>query len=158
MFERQYRPVLAYALRRTSHADADDVVAETFVVAWRRLDDVPSGEGELPWLLAVARRTLANQRRSRQRADRLALRLADEPSASTAAEGDRVAAVEALARLRPLDREVLLLAAWDGLTHRQIAAMFGCSENAVSIRLHRTRRRLAEELDEQFAQSGGRDG
>lgn len=81
VFARQYRAVLAYALRRASEADAHDVVADTFLVAWRRLRDVPAGDAELPWLLGVARRTLANQRRAKLRAARLADRLAEEPRA-----------------------------------------------------------------------------
>jgi RNA polymerase sigma factor (sigma-70 family) len=154
MFERHYRAVLAYALRRAEEADAHDVVADTFLVAWRRFDDLPPVNHVLPWLLAVARRTLANQRRSRARADRLVLSLpANQP---TARIGESHAVVEALSRLRPLDREVLLLTAWDGLTHQEIAQMFGCSANAVAIRLHRARASLARELElDHVAAQGG---
>ena len=158
MFERHYRPVLAYALRRADEADAHDAVADTFLVAWRRRDDVPrSTYEELPWLLGVARRTLANQRRSRERAQRVALRLVPATSDGTSDDDADRSVLEALARLRPIDREVLLLTAWDGLTHRQIAAMFACSENAVAIRLHRSRSRLAHELEDHRAVAQGGD-
>ncbi|WHP17872.1 RNA polymerase sigma factor [Cellulomonas sp. ES6] len=79
LFERTHRPLLAYALRRVSDpADAADVVAETFLVAWRRLDDVPAGEAARPWLFGVARRVLANHYRGERRRDALADRLRDQ--------------------------------------------------------------------------------
>lgn len=159
MFERHYRPVLAYALRRADEADAHDAVADTFLVAWRRRDDMPrSNNEELPWLLGVARRTLANQRRSRERAQRVAFRLVPGTSDGTSDYDAERSVLEALARLRPIDREVLLLTAWDGLTHRQIADMFACSENAVAIRVHRARNRLAHELEDHRAVAQGGDG
>jgi RNA polymerase sigma factor (sigma-70 family) len=113
-------------------------------------------DAELPWLLGVARRVLANQRRARARADRLIVRLANDRRDASESEPTR-RVLEAVARLRPLDREVLLLTAWDALSHRQVASMFGCSENAVAIRAHRARARLAEELSEELSASGGRE-
>src|SRR5690349_12050848 len=62
IYRRHAAAVLAYARRRVPRDLAEEVVAETFVVCWRRLDRVP--EDALPWLYAVARRTLANQRRA----------------------------------------------------------------------------------------------
>jgi Sigma-70 region 2 len=82
LFDEHRRAVLAYALRRVDDpADAADVLAETFLVAWRRLDEVPAGAGAKPWLLAVARRVLSNQRRGARRRIGLADRLAQELSA-----------------------------------------------------------------------------
>jgi RNA polymerase sigma-70 factor (ECF subfamily) len=156
IFESHYQAVLAYALRRVVEADAHDAVAETFLVGWRRLDDMPP-HAELPWLLGVARRTLANQRRSRVRASRLAERLSGASSRDAEADTPHGEIAEALQRLRPLDREVLLLTAWDGLTHREIADVFGCSENAVAIRLHRARSRLARELEAAHVATQGGD-
>lgn len=69
--------VRAYALRRTAPEDASDVVAETFAVAWRRWADAPADP--LPWLLGIARRVLANARRTSSRASRVATRVAAEP-------------------------------------------------------------------------------
>jgi RNA polymerase sigma-70 factor, ECF subfamily len=158
IYERHYRAVLAYALRRASSADAHDVVAETFLVAWRRLASVPPSAEELPWLYAVAHRVLANQQRGQRRAHRLTARLSFEPGAAYDETGDTGAVVQALARLRPLDREVLLLQAWEGLSHREVACVFGCSENAVAIRLHRARTRLADELAKDLAPTGHGEG
>ena len=124
MFDRQYRAVLGYALRRAAEADAHDVVADTFLVAWRRLDDMPAADRELAWLLGIARRALANRRRTLTRANRLHLRLVSDYSA--AAEGDTGRnLLEALGRLPHLDREVLLLAAWDGLKHKEMRTCSG---------------------------------
>jgi RNA polymerase sigma-70 factor (ECF subfamily) len=129
----------AYALRRVDRATADEVAAETFVVAWRRLEDVPSEP--LPWLFGVARRLVANQTRGANRRAALARRLAAETSASGGSAGTE-RTLEALEELGAGDREVLLLVAWEGLTQRQAAQVLGCSHAAVRVRLHRARRRL----------------
>lgn len=149
LFEACHRPLLAYAARRCpTLADAEDVVAEIFVVAWRRLDQVPAGDEALLWLYGVARRTIANQRRGRARRGRLRARLETtfDPTAATPAasnpSGDD-AALEALARLSASDQELLRLLAWEELTHAQIAEVLGISVNAVAIRLHRVRARFA---------------
>ena len=155
LFDDAYRPLLAYALRRgASHADADDVVAETLLVAWRRRAELPSGSDALPWLYAVARRVLANRRRAAGRAQRFrqALRIGSslpsgsEPEPSLEHGEEFRAVVAALRRLPEQDQEVLRLAAWEGLGHRQIALSLDCSENAAALRLHRARQRLREEL------------
>jgi RNA polymerase sigma factor (sigma-70 family) len=155
-FERVYAAhhaaILGYALRRTAGADdAADVIAETFLTAWRRIDDVPAGEDARPWLYGVARRVLANLYRSERRrtalGDRLRLELAAEPVRHETPAGlDGVAA--AFRRLGDADREVLALAAWEGLDAGQIAVVLGCSRNAARIRLHRARRRFAAALDD----------
>jgi RNA polymerase sigma factor (sigma-70 family) len=141
-----HRHVLSYALRRTDPATAEDVVAETFVIAWRRLDDVP--EPPLPWLLGVARRVLANQRRAERRrralVDRLSVR-ASAPSALDGAPQDR--ALTALAALGERDREALLLHAWEGLDHAEAGTVLGCSAATFAVRLHRARRRFERELE-----------
>lgn len=118
IFAATYRPVRAYALRRADAEIAQDAVSETFIVAWRRIDDVP--DAPLPWLLAVTRRTLANARRSEDRAGALADRARDAgPAAFTADPADAVddaaAMRAALAELSDDDRETLMLVAWDGL-------------------------------------------
>jgi RNA polymerase sigma-70 factor (ECF subfamily) len=148
-FEELYRAhagnVLAYALRRTTAAAADDVVAEVFLVAWRRLDDVP--DDRLPWLLGVARRVLANRRRGEGRTaalrERIAfdLRASDDPRAEV---DGRV--IQALARLRERDRELLMLIAWDGLTNAEAAQILGVRKGTVAVRLHRARQQFAEAL------------
>jgi RNA polymerase sigma-70 factor, ECF subfamily len=151
LFEAHGRAVLGYALRRVDDpADASDVLAETFLVAWRRLDAVPVGDDTRPWLLGVARRALANQRRgARRRADLTERLRAEIANALTPAEpSDHEILVErALSALRADDREVLLLAAWEGLTPGEIATALGIRAVAARSRLHRARRRLQAELD-----------
>lgn len=143
VFDAHFRAVSAYALRRASNGDAEDVVAETFLVAWRRLDEVP--QDAKPWLLAVARRVLANQRRAAGRRAALAERIAREPSR----ELDALAhspILQALGRLSERDREIVLLFAWEALSTDEAAATLGCSRTAAKVRLHRARRRLRAEL------------
>lgn len=143
--------VRRYARRRTDPDTAEDVLAETLLVLWRRLDDVPAG-GELPWTYAVARRCLANSDRSRRRQRSLVDRIAGttDRAAVTPAPGEpELPDPElhaALARLREADREVLRLWAWEDLGPAEIAVVLDTTANAVSIRLHRAKRRLAAEL------------
>jgi RNA polymerase sigma factor (sigma-70 family) len=142
------RAVLAYAMRRTrTHADAEDAAAETFTIAWRKIETVPPDE-PLPWLYAVARRVLANQRRGNGRRERLTamLRMDDVPTPIRAGDDRDGPAFEALASLSAADQEILRLVAWEELGNQQIAAVLGISTNAVAIRLHRARARFAETL------------
>ena len=154
-FERLYadhgRAVLAYAVRRTSDPqDAADALAETFVVAWRRLDEVPSATARL-WLYGVARHVLANQRRSERRRERLAERLRQElPSAlqDLPATGNEPLPIRlALERLGAEDQEILRLAGWEELSPQEIASVLGISQVAARSRLHRARRRLRDALE-----------
>jgi RNA polymerase sigma-70 factor (ECF subfamily) len=145
--------VLAYCIRRTSTPqDAADAVADTFLVAWRRLDDLPSGEAETPWFLATARRVLANQRRGDRRFVELRARLAVEiatHSLSTEVPSDAADRVfaDALARLTPDERDILGMSAWEELTSEQIGAVLGCSPGAARTRLHRARQHLRRLVD-----------
>ncbi|MBA2382797.1 MAG: RNA polymerase sigma factor [Chloroflexi bacterium] len=146
MFEAHHRRVLGYALRRvTQEADAEDVVAETFAIAWRRIADAPAPAEALPWLFAVARRVIANQRRGLTRRLHLVSRLKDH-LVSRAPSALDSPVLEALARLRPEDQELVRLVAWEGLSHAEAGIVLGISANAVAIRLHRARRRLAQEI------------
>jgi len=141
--------VFAFARRRTSRAEAEEVVSETFLVAWRRLDDVPSPP--LPWLLGVARRVMANRRRSDARHAALRLRAAasvvEPPGSPEAPESEADEVLGALAELPPAEREAITLLAWEGLTPEEISVDLGCSRAAVYVRVHRARRRLAARLD-----------
>jgi RNA polymerase sigma-70 factor, ECF subfamily len=143
-----YAPaVKAYALRRADAALADDVVAEVFVVCWRRFEELPPEV--LPWLLGVARRVLSTQRRGEQR--RLALnkrlRTSSEMQAPPLQPPTDGALAAALAGLSEDDRELLLLIAWDGLTPSGAAAILGIKPTTARVRLLRARRRLSEALD-----------
>jgi RNA polymerase sigma factor (sigma-70 family) len=144
--------VLGYALRRTDNTDdAADVLAETFLTAWRRLEEVPLGDQARLWLYGTARRVLANHRRGERRRLALADRLKAELAVSYWQPDLRSGAAEIAAAFRRLpapDRDLLALAGWEGLTPAEIATVVGCSRNAARIRLHRARRRLAAELEQ----------
>jgi RNA polymerase sigma-70 factor, ECF subfamily len=140
-------PVRRYLARRTDEATADDVLSETMVVLWRRLEDVP--EDAIPWAIGIARLQLANAERAQRRQRRLFARIVtiDPPAAVTDhAEGDTDYIRDAIARLRPGEAEVVRLWAWDELGLDQIAASLGISVNAATIRLHRARKKLKEEI------------
>jgi len=161
LFADTERELLAYALRRVDRPeDAADVVAETYLVAWRRLDRVPAGDEARLWLYGVARRQLANQRRGELRRSRLADRLrAELPAAIASArspEHHRVAAVRAaLARLEEEDREILRLSSWEGLSPAEIAAVMDLPGVTVRSRLHRARKRLRTQMLELEASAPG---
>jgi RNA polymerase sigma-70 factor (ECF subfamily) len=144
--------VRAYAMRRGPVADADDVVAEVFLIAWRRLQDVPADARG--WLLAVAQRVQSNARRGSSRREALRARLERErPSTVGAAPLVERGLLEALLGLRESDREALLLIAWEDLSNRDAALALGISENTFGVRLHRARRRLARALTDAQAQT-----
>jgi RNA polymerase sigma-70 factor (ECF subfamily) len=151
MFARCSDPVFAYARRHSDAVLAEDVAAETFLIAWRRRADLP--EDPLPWLLVVARNTLANRQRSLIRAQRLEIelialhRLAAHSPAVEFEVVQRSIMLRALTSLTSLEREAVLLVAWDGLTSRDAATVAGCSERAFNVRLHRARRRLSRVID-----------
>ena len=143
--------ISAYALRRTaSSEDAADIVADTYEIAWRRLDDVPAPPDDVLWLYVTARNVLANTTRRIHRRDDLVGRLADAlRRTGPATPPTDEAAVTALSCLRSLpddDRELLMLTAWDGLTSADAGRVLGCSPTAARIRLHRARARLRAEL------------
>jgi RNA polymerase sigma factor (sigma-70 family) len=146
LFVRHSAAVRSYAVRRSAGIVVDDVVADTFLVAWRRLDDVP--EHALPWLLGIARRVLADHRRAAGRRRSLLERLLREPPASAwiAPTGLSAELAGALRALTEHEREALLLVAWDGLSPRDAAAAAGCSNVAFRGRLHRARRQVATRL------------
>ncbi|MDA0159456.1 RNA polymerase sigma factor [Solirubrobacter ginsenosidimutans] len=145
LYEAHAGAVLAYARRRCGTDEAEDVLAETFLIAWRRRDEVPPDA--LPWLYAVARNVVSNRLRSVRRRTALESRLAAEPlPADDDAPDPRLRA--ALSTLRPIDREALLLTAWEGLSTQRAARAAGCSAATFHVRLHRARKRLAQALEE----------
>ncbi len=140
-------PITGYVLRRTAcPEDAADVIAETFLTAWRRLGDLPPGPEARLWLYGVARRVLANYRRGERRRSELAAGCGPTwppPTGRPSPSGELARIAAAFRGLPEPDREVLALSAWEGLDHGQLAVVLGCSRNAVRIRMHRARRRLA---------------
>ncbi len=147
LFREHHPAVRAYTRRRVPREAVDDIVSETFLVVWRRLDDVPASP--LPWLLTVARNVAGTDRRGAARRHRLWLKAQSghvegfDPGEPEIADG-RVRDV--LARLNERDREALTLVAWDGLTPAQAAAVLGEPSVRFRQRLHRARRRLRAQL------------
>lgn len=147
-------PLRRFLARRTDADTAEDVLADTLLVCWRRADQLP--DAPLPWAYGVARNCLANAERGRRRQQRVAARIAvvDPPRASTAGPGhdavtdpDLAADLDAaLAALREEEAELLRLWAWEQLTPAELAVVLDISANAASIRLHRARGRLREEF------------
>jgi RNA polymerase sigma-70 factor (ECF subfamily) len=148
LFDDYWADIAAYARRRLPPADAADLAAEVFLIAWRRLADVPEGPAARLWLFGVARRVHANELRARRRRDRLhgALIEAFErgPHSTPPTDANHLAA--AMRTLSEQDRELLRLTAWEGLRPAEIAVVLGCSANAATIRVHRARNRLATAL------------
>ncbi|MDQ0934189.1 RNA polymerase sigma factor [Streptomyces turgidiscabies] len=158
-------PLHRYLLRRADPDQVDDILSETLLVLWRRIGDVPGLEPEripdpdavLPWCYGVARGCLANARRADRRRRSLLERLT-WTAAGTAREtgdADHTALHAALAQLRALDREIVQLWAYEELTPGRIAEVTGLSANAVSIRLHRAKKKLAARLERK---TGARPG
>jgi RNA polymerase sigma-70 factor (ECF subfamily) len=147
LFERHHAAVRGYVLRRSGGVVVEDVVADTFLVAWRRFEDVP--DVALPWLLGVARRVLADHRRAARRRRSLSERLLGEastPGGWSPPAGLSAELIDALRMLTELEREALLLVAWDGLSPRDAAVVAGCSSAAFRVRLHRARGRVSAQL------------
>lgn len=161
LFDQHHRAVYAYCRRRTDAHTAADCVAEIFLVAWRRLDDVPSDDAARAWLYGVARKTLANVFRGDKRRRRLMTRLRDtaplenpETEVLVVRREQDEMMLAALGRLRPQDQELLRLAWWEELPHIEIAVLFGCSEDALNHRIHRAAQRAAKEYHRLDRSSG----
>lgn len=160
LFEEHYRAVARF-LRTRGHepVDADDLVAGVFEVVWRQMHKVPEGREALPWLLGIARNLSRNARRKSQRE----ASFVSELSATTFPWDempieDRAASAEvmgALARLKPVDRDLILLVAWDELTPTEAGRVLGLRPVTARSRLHRARQRLSALLQEPAAPSAG---
>lgn len=149
LYDQHFRAVLRFALVRVDPDMAKDVVAETFFVAWRRLADLPAEPRA--WLLGVARKVIAGQLRSATRLTALRARILtmrDEDDSSEFAHRlvEREEVLAALDALRPSDRDVLVLVAWDDLAPADAAQVLGISKASFAVRLHRARRRFAAAL------------
>jgi RNA polymerase sigma-70 factor (ECF subfamily) len=152
LYRRYHRSVRDFCRRRTTSDQVDDAVAETFITAWRRLNDVPTGADALLWLYGVAGRVISHQRRSTARHRRLEGRLRSVVLGPASAADESIInscehrlVLNAAARLGHSDAEVLRLTAWERLTVAQVAVVLGIDPNAVKQRLHRARRNLGRE-------------
>ena len=147
LYAEHHRRVYAYAASMAGRQLADEVVSEVFLVAWRRLADVPTPA--VPWLLTVARHVISSQFRAaaRQQSINAELRAwvteAELAAPDVADEvSERIAVLAALAALPEADRELLTLVAWHGLKPSEAAQVVGCSTTTYFVRLHRARHRL----------------
>lgn len=143
-----YPDLLRFVERRVWHSDSEDIVATVFLTAWRRFDDLP--DDARPWLFAVARKTMANRTRGLLRRQALDVRLMSEPQDGrpddTTGVAARIDLESAWRSLRPADREVLALIAFDALTAEQAATVLGCRRSTFAMRLGRARQRLQAAL------------
>lgn len=154
MYAAYERHVYAFCLRRIDRDQAIDCTADTFVVAWRRISDVPDGDKALRWLYRTAHHVIGDRYRHRTRSRALVDALKANPSTGHGNEPETVvvrreadtAVLEALHRLRPADQEVLRLAVWEELPHAEIGELLGCTAHAVDQRVHRAAKRLGREL------------
>ena len=149
LFAAHYGDLMRYATRRVGADAASDVVSSTFMIAWRRLADVPADQSRA-WLYGTARKVIANELRGRERRERLGRRAGVHADMTA---GDHAGPVTEQLRIRgvldelaPRDQELLRLTEWDGLDIDEVAAVLGCSRAAVKVRLHRARRRFANRL------------
>ena len=146
--------VLAYCRRRTGSSDAADACADTFLVAWRRIDEIPPAPKSLPYLYGIANRVLSNQLRTLHRRSRLDAKLRNLGVAPPADPSDLVIqsarsreVVAAVRRLKPKDREIVMLYAWEDLPRDAIAGMMGMTRAGIDQRIHRAYKRLARLLE-----------
>jgi RNA polymerase sigma-70 factor (ECF subfamily) len=152
LYDRHYRVVREYCRGRLTADLVDDAVAETFLTAWRRLDEVPEGHAALLWLYGVAYRVVGNQWRSSKRRRRLQDRLVTAVGGPAPGADESVIAGDecrlvaaAAARIGRTDAEVLRLSAWEQLSIAEIAVVLQIEPNAVKQRLHRAIRNLGRE-------------
>lgn len=151
LYRDYYRPVHAYCRRRTSAERANDATAETFLTAWRKIDNAPQDSGALPWLYGIARGVISNSRRSSFRIRRLGTKVAslrvlhdDSPGDVVATRHETGQILTALDHLSPADQEVLRLSMWEELSGAELAIALDISEEAARQRLSRAKRRLAD--------------
>lgn len=152
LYETHYDEVHAFCARRVGWQHAGDVTAETFVVLWRRMADLPDDQPRA-WVFGIARGVIRNQWRSTVRRGRLAERVkhirhavVDDPGSIIIRKSVDAEVVEALGQLTKADQEILQLAAWDELSGPEIAAVLGIELAAVQQRVSRAKKRLARQI------------
>jgi len=153
MYAANVRDVLAYCLRRASSADAHDITAEVFTVAWRRRGELPPSSETLPWLYGVAANVLKNQSRSTRRALNLTGKIGSQPEltipgpeAQVVRRAEYEEVHRAIDSLKPKYREVLKLVEWEELPRAVVAEMLSISRAAVDQRIHRAYQQLERRL------------
>jgi RNA polymerase sigma factor (sigma-70 family) len=150
LYESTFRDIYAFVARsQGTGSDTDDVVAETYLAAWRRINDVPASPEDRLWMYGVARNTLARFQRTRQRRRHLLSRLSSQPDSVAPPiepHSRHPEVLEAVSHLPKREREAVHLIYWVGLSQDEAATVMGCSANALRIRLHRAKKRLSRRL------------
>ena len=153
LFDDHYRALFQYCARRLTVAEANDAMADTFVVAWRKIGQVPLGAEARPWLFGVARNVVKNAHRSSRRRERLRVKAwsvsglpPDEPEALVVRHAEDEMVVEVIATLSRSDQEILRLHTWEDLTASEIAVVLGVSPQAAHMRINRATTRFAKAL------------
>jgi RNA polymerase sigma factor (sigma-70 family) len=158
LYESTFREIFEFVVRsRISGSEAEDVVAEIYLAAWRRISDVPAPPDDRLWMYGVARNTLARAERTRHRRNRLLSRLSSQPHTGVLPSEPHSSypeVLEAVSHLPSREREVVQLIYWDGLSTDEAATVIGCSPNAARIRLHRAKKRLSRRLGVLEASAG----
>ena len=154
VYDAVYADLLRFASRRVDPATAEDVTAESFLVAWRRFDDLPDQPDDArAWLFGIARGVILNTRRGAERQRALSVRLSEvatdhvEPADDLAVH--RVDVARAFRRLTEGHQEALALTVLDELSSPQAAVVLGISPVAFRLRLSRARRALRLHLEHQ---------
>lgn len=152
-FEELYRTagtrVLGFLARRCdTPEDAADMFGEVVIVAWKRRHDLPEPPEDVLWLFGVARLVLMADRRLTARRTQVVDELARQLSLLTQVpdHAEAVALAQTLASLPELDREVLTLSVWEGLSAVEIGEVLAMPAVSVRSRLHRARARLRTQL------------
>ncbi len=155
VYNASFSQIYAYCRRRTrSREDTEDAVADTYLVAWRRLDELEAADYPVAWLYGVARRVLANQRKSLERHELVEERAAtflsptasDDPAQRAVHRSQLGDVLEAMMALSPIDQELLVLVAFEQLSHAEIAVVLEIPIDTIKSRLYRARRRLQERV------------
>lgn len=156
LFDRHHRPIHRYVARRLGTQAADDIVGETFLIAFRRRESYDLTRSQaLPWLYSIATSLVARHRRDEERylralrrtgVDPLPEPLADQITRRVAAQGQERRLAGALADLSQGDRDVLLLVAWGDLSYEETAEALSVPVGTVRSRLHRARRKVRKAL------------
>ena len=155
LYDGYYRKILLYCRRRTNPDLVDDAVADTFLTAWRKINEVPAGPDALPWLYSVAYRAIGHQYRTSDRNRKLKqklsalgmLEMASDSADLVVMDHESRLVLHALSKLRPSDQELLRLSVWEELTSSQIAIVLGISQSAAKKRYTRARTSLARSFE-----------
>lgn len=142
-----------YCSRRLGVNEANDAVAEVFLVAWRKIDKLPPPDEQLMWLYGVARNVVRNATRSSRRRTRLSAKAETVSSNPGPGPADQVVqrdedrlVLQAMATLKPEDQEILRLRTWEELSRTELATVLEITPAAADMRLNRAQKRMAKAL------------